>query len=63
MGGVFAVLAEQVREEAATGIDEPVAYLEKSGRRSFNNNACMTGKTNWVHLKGPTSHLESIFLV
>lgn len=30
MGGVFAVLAEQVREEAATGIDEPVAYLEKS---------------------------------
>lgn len=29
LGGIFAVLAKQVREEAATCVDEPVAYLEK----------------------------------
>lgn len=29
LGGIFAILAKQVREEAATGIDEPVTYLGK----------------------------------
>lgn len=29
LGGIFAILAKQVREEAATCIDEPVTYLGK----------------------------------
>lgn len=34
LGGIFAVLAEQVREEAATCVDEPVTYLgEKKKKR------------------------------
>lgn len=28
LGGIFAIFAEQVREEAATSIDEPVTYLQ-----------------------------------
>lgn len=27
LGGIFAIFAKQVREQAATCIDEPVAYL------------------------------------
>lgn len=29
LGGIFAIFAEQVREEAATCVDEPVTYLGK----------------------------------
>lgn len=29
LGGIFAVLAKQVGEEAATCVDEPVTYLGK----------------------------------
>lgn len=41
LGGIFAILAKQIRQKAAAGIDEPVADLRKQTKithKKGNNN-------------------------